>query len=124
MGRTLVTAMALVAALCFILQSPPPAHAQAPVAVTVEFEESAYTVAESDDAETMDVTENEVVVTVTLSADPLREVIIPITKTNEGGATNSDYSGVPASVTFDSGETEKMFTFTATSDTADDDGGK
>ena len=96
-------------------------YARTATAVTVEFEESAYTVAESDDSETMDVTENEVEVTVTLSADPGRTVIIPITKTNEGGASNSDYSGVPASVTFDSGETEQTFTFTATADTADDD---
>ena len=98
-----------------------PAHAQTPVAVTVEFEHSTYTVAESDDSSTMAVTENAVEVKVTLSADPMRPVIIPITKTNEGGATNSDYSGVPASVTFDSGETEQTFTFTATSDTDDDD---
>ena len=102
-----------------------PADADAKVldltAVTVEFEQSTYTVAESDDSSTTDVTENEVEVKVTLSADPARQVIIPITKTNEGGATNSDYSGVPASVTFASGETEQTFTFTATSDTADDD---
>ena len=91
------------------------------VSVTVEFEHSTYTVAETDDSTTTDVTENEVEVKVTLSADPERTVIIPITKTNEGGATNSDYSGVPASVTFDSGDTEKTFTFTATADTVDDD---
>ena len=91
------------------------------VSVTVEFEDSTYTVAESDDSTTTDVTENAVEVKVTLSADPGRTVIIPITKTNEGGATNSDYSGVPASVTFDSGETEQTFTFTATADTVDDD---
>ena len=91
------------------------------VSVTVEFELSTYTVAESDDSETTDMTENAVEVKVTLSADPGRTVIIPITKTNEGGATNSDYSGVPASVTFDSGETEQTFTFTATADTVDDD---
>ncbi len=97
-----------------------PAHAQTP-AVTVEFEHSTYTVAETDDSMTMAVTENEVEVKVTLSADPLRPVTIPITKTNEGGATNSDYSGVPTSVTFASGDTEKTFTFTATSDTAGDD---
>ena len=108
-------------ALLYVLTFTLPAQAQAPVAVTVEFEESTYTVAESDDAETAGVTENEVEVKVTLSADPEREVIIPITKTNEGGASNSDYSGVPASVTFASGETEQTFTFTATSDTADDD---
>ena len=57
-----------------------------------------------------------------LSADPQRTVTIPITKTDQDGATSSDYSGVPASVTFNSGETEKSFTFTATADTVDDDG--
>ena len=89
--------------------------------VTVEFEQSTYTVAESDDSSTTDVTENEVEVKVTLSADPERTVTIPITTTPEGGATSSDYSGVPTSVTFDSGETEQTFTFTATADTVDDD---
>ena len=120
-GRALATAMVLVAALGIILQSPVSAQAQAQVAVTVEFEHSTYTVAETDDDETMEVTENAVEVKVTLSTDPMRTVIIPITKTNEGGATNADYSGVPASVTFDSGETEQTFTFTATADTVDDD---
>ena len=119
--RSTLLCFGLGLALLYVLTFTLPAQAQAPVAVTVEFEESTYTVAESDGSSTMDVTENAVEVTVTLSADPLREVIIPITKTNEGGATNSDYSGVPASVTFASGDTEKMFTFTATADTADDD---
>ena len=91
------------------------------VVVDVQFEESTYTVAETDDATTTDEEEHKVEVTVTLSADPEREVIIPITRTNEGGATNSDYSGVPTSVTFNSGDTEKTFTFTATADTVDDD---
>ena len=91
------------------------------VVVDVEFGASTYTVAETDDATTTDEEEHKVEVTVTLSADPGRTVIIPITKTNEGGATNSDYSGVPASVTFASGETEQTFTFTATADSADDD---
>ena len=47
--------------------------------------------------------------TVTLSADPERTVTIPITKTNQGGATSADYSGVPATVTFNAGETSKTF---------------
>ena len=54
--------------------------------------------------------------------DPERTVTIPITVTNEGGATNADYSSVPQTVTFDSGDTSKTFTFTATQDTEDDDG--
>ena len=90
--------------------------------VTVSFGSAAYTVAESDDPHTTDVTENTVEVTVTLDADPERTVIIPIAKTNQGGATTADYSGVPQSVTFGSGETSKSFTFTASHDTVDDDG--
>jgi hypothetical protein len=62
-------------------------------------------------------------VTVTVAMeDPEQTVTIPITATNEDGATNADYSGVPPTVTFDSGDTSKTFTFTATQDTADDDG--
>ena len=60
--------------------------------------------------------------TVTLSADPERTVEVPITTTNQGGATSADYSGVPASVTFDAGDTSKTFDFAATQDTEDDDG--
>ena len=59
---------------------------------------------------------------VTLSADPERNVSIPIEKTNEGGATTADYTGVPQSVTFDAGETLKRFVFTAETDTDDDHG--
>ena len=92
------------------------------VPVTVSFGSATYTVAESDDSTTSDVTENEVTVTVTLSADPERMVTIPVTTTNQGGATTADYSGVPSSVVFNSGETSATFTFTATPDSVDDDG--
>ena len=89
--------------------------------VTVGFGASAYTVAESDDTATPGVTENEVEVTVTLSANPERTVTIPITTAEQDGAGSGDYSGVPASVVFASGETEKSITFSATQDTIDDD---
>ena len=79
-------------------------------AVTVAFGSATYTVKETDDTTTTVVKENEATVT------------IPITKTNQGGASDSDYSGVPTSVTFNSGETSKSFTFSATADTIDDDG--
>ncbi len=79
--------------------------------VSVSFEQATYTVAEGDS----------VTVKVTLSADPERTVTIPISKANQGGASNGDYSGVPANVTFNSGDTEKTFSFTATDDTVDDD---
>ena len=81
-------------------------------AVTVDFEQASYSVAEG----------GSVTVTVTLSADPERTVTIPITKANQDDASNSDYSGVPDDVTFNNGDTEKSFTFTAAADDIDDDG--
>ena len=90
--------------------------------VTVSFGAAAYTVTESDDTGTANATENAVEVTVMLSADPERTVVIPIEAANQGGATTADYSGVPQNVTFDSGDISKSFTFTAEADTDDDDG--
>ncbi len=81
-------------------------------AVTVGYEQSMYTVGEG----------SSVAITVTLSADPERTVVIPIARTNQGGAANADYSGVPASLTFNSGDTAKSFIFTAVQDNVDDDG--
>ena len=80
--------------------------------VTVSFGASSYTAAEGGTVE----------VTVTLSGDPEREVVIPLTATVQDGATGADYSGVPESVTFESGDTSKTFTFEATDDALDDDG--
>ena len=79
--------------------------------VEVMFGQADYTVAEG----------STVTVVVSLSADPERTVTIPLTATNEGGASNSDYSGIPANVTFTSGDTSQTFTFEATSDSVDDD---
>ena len=83
-------------------------------AVTVRYEQGSYTVGEG----------SSVVVKVILSADPERSVTIPISRTNQDGATDGDYSGVPAnaSVTFNSGDTEKSITFAATDDSVADDG--
>ncbi|MCE2558937.1 MAG: PKD domain-containing protein [Acidobacteria bacterium] len=61
-------------------------------------------------------------VTVVLSGDPEREVSIPLVRTHGGGASEADYSGVPASITFSSGVTARTFTFTAADDGEDDDG--
>ena len=80
--------------------------------VTVSFGAASYTVAEG----------STVSVEVKLDADPERTVVIPITATPGNGAVAADYSGVPANVTFAAGETSKTFTFSATDDTADDDG--
>ena len=80
--------------------------------VTVSFEQGTYTVAEGGTVE----------VTVTLDPDPERTVTVPLTVTDQDGASPGDYSGVPASVTFNNGDTSESFTFTATDDTVDDDG--
>ena len=81
-------------------------------AVRVSFEQADYTVVEGS-------TET---VTVTLNADPERTVIIPITTTDQDGASIADYSGVPASVTFNAGDTEVDINFSATQDQDNDDG--
>ena len=80
--------------------------------VTVGFGAASYTVDEGATAQ----------VTVNLSADPTRTVIIPISLSGQGGATAADYSGAPANVTFSSGQTEQTFSFSLTDDTDDDDG--
>ena len=61
-------------------------------------------------------------ITVMLNTAPGSDATIPLTRTNQGGASDSDYSGVPPSVTFNATETEKTFTFMAEQDTDDDDG--
>ena len=80
--------------------------------VTVSFELGTYSVPEG----------GSVTVKVQLSADPQREVVVLLTTTNQGGASSGDYSGVPASVTFQGGDTEQSFTFTAAQDTVVDGG--
>ena len=83
------------------------------VPVEVSFGAETYTV---DEGDTVDVT-------VKLNRDPERTVVIPITKTNQGGAVNGDYRGVPSSVTFNSGgDREQTFTVTARPDDDNDDG--
>ena len=81
-------------------------------AVTVNFARSSYTVAEDG---TVDVT-------LTLSADPEREVVIPIDTTNERNASDADYSRLPTTVMFVSGETRTSITFRPEDDAIDDDG--
>ena len=68
-----------------------------------------------------------VVVTVSLSGAPGREVTVPATATAAGGATaqgetGADWSGVPETVTFGATSTAQTFTLTATQDMSDDDG--
>ena len=84
----------------------------APETVTVSYEQGTYTVAEG----------SSVTVKVKLSVAPERTVTVPINKAPQGGVTTADYSGVPTSVTFNSTDTEKTFSFAAASDSVDDDG--
>ena len=81
-------------------------------AVTVNFARSSYTAAEDGTVE----------VTLTLSADPERTVVIPIVRTNERNASDADYSRLPTTVTFVSGETRTSITFRPVDDAIDDDG--
>ena len=83
------------------------------VPVTVQFGATTYEVVEGET----------VTVAVTLSADPERTVVIPLTHTPQGNTTSTDYSGVPANVTFSTGDMSQTITFTATQDDVDD-GGK
>ena len=91
-------------------------------AVTVSFENAAYTVVESDDPDTTEIQENQATIKVKLSADPERTVTIPVTRVNQDQTSNQDYSGVPENLTFNTGDTEKTITFSATADALDDDG--
>ena len=97
------------------LSAPPPAQQDDDdPAVVVSFGSAAYSVIEGSTVK--------VEVEVTLDVDPERTVTVPLTVTDQDGASPADYSGVPASVTFNSGEVLKTFIFSATQDDVDDDG--
>ena len=74
--------------------------------MTVTFGAASYTVAEGSSR----------TITVSLDEDPERTVVIPIETDDQGGATDSDYTGVPDSVTFEAGDTSKTFDISATED--------
>ena len=78
----------------------------------MSFEQGSYSVDEG----------STVTVTVTLNADPERTVTIPLTTTEQDGASSADYSGVPATVTFDRMTRRQTINFTAASDSDNDDG--
>ena len=80
--------------------------------VEVSFEQGSYTVAEG----------SSINITVTLDQDPERTVTIPLTVTNQGGATSADHSLVPENITFNAGQTSRIFSFQADQDTDNDDG--
>ena len=77
-----------------------------PPAVTVTYAKRSYTTREGQ----------RLAVTVSLSADPQRDVTIPLTVTPET-ADASDYTGVPASLTFGSGTISQSFQVAAVLDT-------
>ena len=78
----------------------------------VTFGASFYTVSEGAAA----------TVLVDLSTVPTAPVTILLTKEHLGGATGTDYSGMPPSVTFTTEQTQRTFTVTATDDSVDDEG--
>ena len=78
--------------------------------ITVSFEQASYTAREGSTT----------TIKVILSADPQRTISIPLTATSGTGLTSGDYSGVPASLDFISGETEKSFILTAVQDQDDE----
>ena len=99
-----------------VLSAPVTFDVSDPV-VTVSFSAGDVTIGEGNSA----------TITVTISADPERTVVIPIKATAENGATaqgetGADYSGVPADVIFTAGgDQSQTFSFTATQDDIDDD---
>ena len=79
---------------------------------TVSFGAATYTATEGGGA-----------VTVTVEVDRAEvPFTLPLTRDGQGGATSSDYSGVPSSVVFRGSDTVKSFTVTAVDDEVDDDG--
>ena len=79
----------------------------------VSFTASSYTATEGgEDAQ----------VTVRLHDPAPFRVTVPLKAEGGNGATEDDWTGVPAAVTFDTGEESKTFTVSAVDDTVEDDG--
>ena len=79
-------------------------------AVTVSYRSTTYSVAYSGAPDTTDVTENEVAtVKVKLERGSRTDRHHSHSRrTHQDGASSADYSGVPANVVFNSGDTEKV----------------
>ena len=84
-----------------------------PVTVTVSFSSGSYSAEEGKPATR---------VTVNLSAEPGRDLAIPIVARGSDGASTDDYVVSAASVSFGSSDKSKSFTVRASNDTVDDDG--
>ena len=91
------------------------AHSNVASATTVlrrvRFEADLYTAREGGAAAT---------VAVVLSGPAPAPVTIPLTREHLSGATEADYSGVPAGVTFAAGQARQTFTVTVTEDSDED----
>ncbi|MDE0023012.1 MAG: hypothetical protein OXP69_01225 [Spirochaetaceae bacterium] len=83
------------------------------IPVEVSFELERYTAHEGGVA---------AVVGMLLDQQPGRPLRIPLTTTNQGGAGDDDYTGVPAAVTFGEYDTRRTFTVTAIDDAVVDPG--
>ena len=81
-------------------------------AVQVSFADSTYMVEEGGPGVEVKVKLNK----------PGDNVIVPLTANGQGGADDSDFSGVPQELIFKSDETEKTFTVTAMPDTEEENG--
>ena len=79
---------------------------------TVNFGAASYTVAEG----------GTVTVTVTLDGEAGADLSVRLSASNQGTTSDDDYSGVPTSVEFKTGESQKTFIITAVDDSEDDDG--
>ena len=90
--------------------------------LTAKYTPATMTVPEGDDPDTTEVTENRVIITMTLSAAPEREVKIPTKIVYSGGATSADHSMFPPDITFGATDTAKTVDVTIVDDTIDDDG--
>ncbi len=83
------------------------------VAVQVSFAQATYTATEGGGATT---------VSLYLNQNPRRKVVVPLTVTMNGGATQDDYTGVPEGITFYSNQLKQSFDVTAVDDDVYDGG--
>ncbi len=90
-----------------LVRNATPPHPTPPPGVAVSFGAGQYTATEGGTAAT---------VTVMLDKDPERTVEIPLTATPGDNVEASDYSGVPDTIVFESGERERTFAFIALAD--------
>ena len=84
-----------------------------PTGRVLRFGASSYTAEEGGSA---------AIVTAEISPAPTSHLTIPLTKEHLGGASASDYLGIPSTIVFSHDDASRSFTVTAVDDSADDDG--